>query len=104
MTTIQFRKQSLVITDPQRRVYNGQPFSSELQWTPWADRERGIASERAEKRLEFWRELNEYSCKNGGEKIEYRVMPDAEAPKVPAGYTAEELERDNPYNAWMNEQ
>jgi hypothetical protein len=23
--------------------------------------------------------------------------------KVPAGYTAEELERDNPYNQWMGE-
>lgn len=25
------------------------------------------------------------------------------APKVPAGYTAEELERDNPHNQWMHE-
>lgn len=25
------------------------------------------------------------------------------APQTPAGYTAEELERDNPYNAWMHE-
>jgi hypothetical protein len=24
-------------------------------------------------------------------------------PKVPAGYTAEELEQDNPYNQWMRE-
>lgn len=26
-----------------------------------------------------------------------------EVPLVPAGYTAEELERDNPYNQWMKE-
>ena len=25
-----------------------------------------------------------------------------EEPKPPAGYTAEELERDNPFNAWMH--
>jgi len=24
-------------------------------------------------------------------------------PQPPAGYTAEELERDNPYNQWMHE-
>ena len=27
--------------------------------------------------------------------------PDSFAPKPPAGYTADELERDNPYNQWM---
>lgn len=26
-----------------------------------------------------------------------------EVPLVPRGYTAEELERDNPYNQWMKE-
>ena len=26
-----------------------------------------------------------------------------DVPKPPKGYTAEELERDNPYNQWMNE-
>ena len=25
-------------------------------------------------------------------------------PRVPAGYTAEELDRDNPYNQWMEDQ
>ena len=29
--------------------------------------------------------------------------PDLFAPKPPAGYTAEELERDNPYNQWMDD-
>lgn len=29
--------------------------------------------------------------------------PDQNAPVPPAGYTAEELERDNPHNAWMND-
>lgn len=29
--------------------------------------------------------------------------PDSFAPKPPPGYTAKELERDNPYNAWMRD-
>lgn len=29
---------------------------------------------------------------------------DTSVPKPPAPYTAEELERDNPYNQWMNEE
>jgi hypothetical protein len=28
---------------------------------------------------------------------------DTSVPKPPPGYTAEELERDNPYNQWTNE-
>lgn len=30
-----------------------------------------------------------------------RGTQEPEEPKVPAGYTAEELDRDNPYNAWF---
>lgn len=32
------------------------------------------------------------------------LQPRKENVVVPAGYTDEELERDNPYNAWMYEQ
>lgn len=51
----------------------------------------------------------------GGKKVNYFVRAIAEAhrrnvecrdasvPKPPAGYTADELERDNPYNQWMYE-
>lgn len=35
--TLQFRKKTTVLTDPQRRVYGGVPFSSEEIWTEWAD-------------------------------------------------------------------
>lgn len=31
-------------------------------------------------------------------------LKDESVPKPPEGYTAEELERDNPYNQWMYEQ
>jgi hypothetical protein len=37
-------------------------------------------------------------------KVPTTMIPDGvvePAPKVPAGYTAEELDRDNPYNAWF---
>jgi len=32
-----------------------------------------------------------------------RIWGKKDEPKVPAGYTAEELEADNPYNRWMHE-
>jgi len=32
-----------------------------------------------------------------------RIFGKPKDPKVPAGYTAEELERDNPFNAWCHE-
>lgn len=42
-----------------------------------------------------------YVASKLGEEVE---VPDAlSTPKPPHGYTAEELERDNPYNQWMNE-
>jgi len=31
------------------------------------------------------------------------VQTDPDLPKPPPGYSAEELERDNPYNQWMHE-
>jgi hypothetical protein len=30
------RSRQEVLTDPQRRVYNGVPFSSETVWTEWS--------------------------------------------------------------------
>ena len=35
--------------------------------------------------------------------VSYQKARDASVPKPPSGYTAEELELDNPYNQWMNE-
>lgn len=45
-------------------------------------------------------------CEKGGvalvmEGAGLEIVPDD--PKVPAGYTAEELDRDNPFNQWMQE-
>jgi len=37
------------------------------------------------------------------EVLKQCLLEIAHIPKPPKGYTAEELERDNPYNQWMNE-
>jgi hypothetical protein len=34
---VQFRKQVVVNTDPQRRCYDGVNFSEVVVWTDWAD-------------------------------------------------------------------
>lgn len=34
---VQVRKKETVLTDPQRRVYDGVPFSSEERWTEWSN-------------------------------------------------------------------
>lgn len=34
---VQLRKKTIVLTDPQRRVYDGVPFSSEERWAEWED-------------------------------------------------------------------
>lgn len=70
--SILMRKRVLVVTDPQRRVYNGVPFSSEEQWSSWGLLESGIASDHAEQRLHFWRDLNDYAVKQGRERCEYK--------------------------------
>lgn len=76
MKTIQHRKRVEVNTDPQRRCYDGCHFSSEFQWTSWADLESGIADDRVEDRLEFWNDLNKYAISQRGDKdrSEYRIV------------------------------
>lgn len=71
---IQHRKQVEVNTDPQRRCYNGCHFSSEMQWTAWGDL-CDATPENVERRLKYWRELNDYSVSVGGTRSEYRVQP-----------------------------
>lgn len=74
MANIQIRRQKLINTDPQRRCYNGCHYKSELIWTEWADIDFNIAKEDVEKRLLFWRELNDYAISQRGEsaRAEFR--------------------------------
>ncbi len=64
---IWFRKRILVNTDPQRRVYDGQPFSSRLEWSRWTLLYPLATKEDAEVSAASWRELNP--------QIEYEVRP-----------------------------
>ena len=69
MTTynILHRKLIEVNTDQQRRCYNGCHYESELQWTQWAVLEYEVTDDSIKRRLEFWRELNDYAISARGE-------------------------------------
>lgn len=77
---IRQRKLVLVNTDPQRRCYNGCHAKSELQWTGWAILEYDIPADKMERRLEFWRELNDYAVSQRGEgaRSEFEAFPSDE--------------------------
>lgn len=73
---IEFRNRQLINTDPQRRCYNGCHAKSELIWTPWEVLEYDVPEDRIERRLEFWRELNQIAIDGRGEgaRRELRVV------------------------------
>ena len=57
--------------------------------------------------IECYRKECKHHCTNSGESNDegpfcYEIDCHFE-PLVPAGYTAEELDRDNPFNQWMYE-
>ena len=66
------RYRTEVNTDPQRRCYDGHHFSSLWQWTAWRTIDSGLALETAERRLAFWRELNEYAVSQRGESARHQ--------------------------------
>ena len=72
---ILMRCKTLVNTDPQRRCYDGCHFSSELVWTDWEILEHEIEESALDRRLKFWRELNDYAVSQRGEsaKREFRA-------------------------------
>ena len=75
---IRMRNRIEVNTDPQRRCYNGCHFKSELRWTPWETLEFTTAI-KAEARLRFWRELNDYAVSQRGEsaRSEFEIVEEA---------------------------
>lgn len=66
MKVIMCRERREVNTDPQRRCYNGAYFSSEVRWSNWSVLEY-TTPEKVARRLEFWRELNDYAVSHRGE-------------------------------------
>lgn len=71
---IEVSNQILVNTDPQRRCYNGCHFKSEMQWSAWDWIEWSVKPEMVEDRLEYWRDLNDYSVSVGGKPSRYRAV------------------------------
>lgn len=76
--TIEHRRQIEVNTDPQRRCYNGCHASSELRWTEWEPLNSGVAAEDVERKLTYWRELNDYAVSQRGPsaQCEFRAQPE----------------------------
>lgn len=72
----------LVNTDPQRRCYNGCHFSSELVWTAWEVLNSEVTADSVERKLTFWRELNDYAVSQRGEsaKREFCALPEGARP------------------------
>jgi hypothetical protein len=70
------RHKYLYNTDPQRRCYNGAHFSSKLYWTDWTHLET-CSKEKAQERLTFWREVNDYAIEHRGEEArrEFKLVP-----------------------------
>jgi len=70
------RRLQLVNTDPLRRCYNGCHFSSDLVWTNWELLEPNIKPDRIKRRLEFWKELNDYAVSQRGKsaKLEFESI------------------------------
>lgn len=62
---IMMRRLYEVNTDPQRRCYYGCHAKSELIWSEWEELER-TNKEKAQKRLEFWKNLNDYAVSQRG--------------------------------------
>lgn len=77
--TIRVRRSVEVNTDPQRRCYDGQPFSSEWRWTAWEELEPISGANRVERRLAFWRELNNYAVSQRGKSAlcEYEAVQES---------------------------
>lgn len=61
------RHQHEVNTDSKRRCYNGCHFSSEMVWSAWEVIDYNIPKLDVERRLKFWRELNDYAISQRGE-------------------------------------
>lgn len=73
--TIEYRRLTIVNTDPQRRCYNGCFARSELRWTGWESLDSGVPADAIERRLAFWHRLNDYAVRDRGPSAcwEFRV-------------------------------
>jgi hypothetical protein len=79
--TIEISRQKTVLTDPQRRVYNGCMYSSAQIFIEFEILESNISKEKSTERLEFWVDLNNYAVSQRGEgsRNKYRIVEDLHA-------------------------
>ncbi|MCH9712797.1 MAG: hypothetical protein K0U20_09260 [Proteobacteria bacterium] len=75
---IEKSEQTIVITDPQRRVYNGCIHSYETVFKDWEVLESNLSEDKAKKRLKFWNELSDFAVSQRGEssRTKYRITKD----------------------------
>jgi hypothetical protein len=68
------RGKRLQLNDP--RCYNGAFFDAEYVWGAWEVLDRLPDAEAAERKLKFWRELNDYAVSSRGEdsRREFKVV------------------------------
>lgn len=67
--------------DPQRRCYNGAHFSTAFRWTEWETLDSfpdDTPQTEIDRKLKFWRDLNDYAISQRGEgaRSEYEVIAD----------------------------
>lgn len=76
--TIEVSERELIITDPQRRVYNGCIASYKYSWKPFRLLESGLLEKEVEERLTFWKDLNDYAVSHRGEssRKKFRIVED----------------------------
>lgn len=78
---IECRKRTLTPTaNSQRRCYNGCFPSSDWEqgWTEWDWISLKLTEKEAQKKLEFWKSLNDFAVKERGltAKKQFRIVPD----------------------------
>ena len=63
-------------TDPQRRCYNGCHAKSEWVLQPWEVFDYAEDDAAAERKVKFWRELNDYAISQRGEsaRTEFKLV------------------------------
>jgi hypothetical protein len=60
------RKQIFVWDDPMRRCYDGAFGAHHFEWSEWEILDRLADQETADRKLKFWRELNDYAVSQRG--------------------------------------
>ena len=74
---IKSRRKIEVNTDRQQRCYNGCHAKSEIRWTAW-DTIEVVPASTVERRLAFWRSLNDYAVSERGHMATKEIIADLE--------------------------